>query len=132
MVRQYNLLTGDLEDVSKICIFPNSLEKINVEHIALSLLRNEVKKQKVSPNYRGLCIFHQEKTPSFYLRPKKNDYRCFGCVHHGGPIMLLNKITTNPPWVYLNQDWGMDIGEEEFNKSLLEEGKWFEINFGGN
>ena len=49
-----------------------------------------------------------------------------------GPIMLLNKITTNPPWVYLNQDWGMDIGEEEFNKSLLEEGKWFEINFGGN
>lgn len=36
--------------------------------------------------YQGLCPFHQEKTPSFYVNDKKFFYHCFGCGAHGDAI----------------------------------------------
>ncbi|NLK63431.1 MAG: DNA primase [Fusobacteria bacterium] len=44
----------------------------------------ELKKQGIS--YRGLCPFHEEKTPSFYVTPSKNIYKCFGCGVGGNSI----------------------------------------------
>ncbi len=39
-------------------------------------------------NYRGLCPFHEETTPSFVVRPQNNDFICFGCGKSGGEIEL--------------------------------------------
>lgn len=36
--------------------------------------------------YRGLCPFHKEKTPSFHVVPEKGFYHCFGCGAHGDSI----------------------------------------------
>jgi putative DNA primase/helicase len=36
--------------------------------------------------YRGLCPFHKEKTPSFHVVPEKGFYHCFGCGAHGDGI----------------------------------------------
>jgi len=41
--------------------------------------------------HRGLCPFHREKTPSFYVNDEKGFYHCFGCGAHGDGIDFLVK-----------------------------------------
>lgn len=40
-------------------------------------------------NYMGLCPFHNERTPSFSVSPKRNYCKCFSCGKGGGPISFL-------------------------------------------
>ena len=49
------------------------------EHLAL---------KRVGRRYVGLCPFHQEKTPSFYVNPEIGVYHCFGCQASGDAITL--------------------------------------------
>ena len=42
-----------------------------------------VKLTKAGANLRGLCPFHQEKTPSFMVSPTRNSFYCFGCGAKG-------------------------------------------------
>jgi len=39
--------------------------------------------KKEGRNFKGLCPFHQEKTPSFVVSPEKQFYHCFGCGRGG-------------------------------------------------
>ncbi|MDD7384272.1 MAG: DNA primase [Actinomycetaceae bacterium] len=40
----------------------------------------------------GLCPFHDEKTPSFHVRPAMGYFHCFGCGEHGDVITFVEKI----------------------------------------
>ena len=42
-----------------------------------------VKLKKAGQNYKGLCPFHHEKTPSFTVSADENRYKCFGCEESG-------------------------------------------------
>lgn len=42
--------------------------------------------KKTGANYKGLCPFHKEKTPSFIVNPDKQIFHCFGC-HMGGDVI---------------------------------------------
>lgn len=41
---------------------------------------------------KGLCPFHDEKTPSFHVRPHVNRWHCFGCGEGGDAISFIERI----------------------------------------
>ena len=50
--------------------------------------------KKAGKSYKGLCPFHNEKTPSFHVSPDRNMCWCFGC-HQGGDIFKFLQIIEN-------------------------------------
>ncbi|MEY2654724.1 MAG: hypothetical protein RLZZ524_1752 [Pseudomonadota bacterium] len=48
-----------------------------------------VQLKKAGINYKGLCPFHGEKSPSFIVSPTRQTYHCFGCGVHGNAIGFL-------------------------------------------
>ncbi|NUN12458.1 MAG: DNA primase [Myxococcales bacterium] len=47
--------------------------------------------KKMGVRYKGLCPFHQEKTPSFTVNEEQGFFHCFGCGEHGDAIEFLRK-----------------------------------------
>jgi DNA primase len=45
-------------------------------------------------NLAGLCPFHNEKSPSFYVSPSKNICKCFGCGKGGNPVQFIMEHET--------------------------------------
>ncbi|MGO1193081.1 MAG: DNA primase [Nesterenkonia sp.] len=43
-------------------------------------------------SYKGLCPFHDERTPSFHIRPHVGTYHCFGCEESGDVIAFLQAM----------------------------------------
>ncbi|MEJ7753594.1 MAG: CHC2 zinc finger domain-containing protein, partial [Candidatus Limnocylindrales bacterium] len=39
--------------------------------------------KKSGTSFKGLCPFHGEKTPSFYVTPARETWKCFGCGRGG-------------------------------------------------
>ena len=68
------------------------IEEINEKTPIVDLVSEFVSLQKTGKNYRGLCPFHQEKTPSFFVSPEKNICKCYGCGEGGSPINFYRKI----------------------------------------
>ena len=52
----------------------------------LDLIGARVTLKRAGSNYKGLCPFHDEKTPSFNVSPDKGFYKCFGCGAYGNAI----------------------------------------------
>ncbi len=48
--------------------------------------------KRTGKNYKGLCPFHQEKTPSFTVNPQNQFYYCFGCGAGGDVYSFLMEI----------------------------------------
>ncbi len=48
--------------------------------------------KKAGKDYRGLCPFHGDKDPSFYVSPHKGIFHCFGCATGGSVFSFLMKI----------------------------------------
>ena len=80
--------------------------------------------------YSGLCPFHNEKTPSFYVYPETQSYYCFGCGAGGDVINFVRKIS-NLSYVeavkQLAGQVGMPLPEEEDQESKLRS-RLLEIN----
>lgn len=51
-----------------------------------ALVSERVTLKQRGREYSGLCPFHEERTPSFTVRPDKGFWHCFGCGAHGGAI----------------------------------------------
>ena len=70
------------EDIDKI------FETARVEEV----VGDFVTLKKRGANMIGLCPFHDEKTPSFYVSPAKNIYKCFGCGKGGNSINFVMDV----------------------------------------
>lgn len=55
----------------------------------VDLIGSRVELKKAGKDHKGLCPFHNEKTPSFIVSETKGFYHCFGCGAHGTPISFL-------------------------------------------
>lgn len=57
----------------------------------VALIGERVKLVKAGKNFKGLCPFHSEKSPSFFVNPELQRYICFGCQEHGDCFSFLEK-----------------------------------------
>ncbi|SOB76809.1 DNA primase [Marinobacter sp. LV10R510-11A] len=56
------------------------------------LIGSRITLKKAGANYKACCPFHDEKTPSFNVRPDKGFYHCFGCGVHGDAISFIREF----------------------------------------
>jgi DNA primase len=55
----------------------------------VQVVGRHVELKKAGINFKGLCPFHGEKTPSFIVSPTRQTYHCFGCGAHGDAVRFL-------------------------------------------
>jgi DNA primase catalytic core len=65
-------------------MIPESLvDEIRERADIVELIGEHVPLKRAGKDYRALCPFHTEKTPSFYVVPSKGFFKCFGCGESG-------------------------------------------------
>ncbi|MBV9583585.1 MAG: DNA primase, partial [Alphaproteobacteria bacterium] len=65
---------------------PGFLDELRARVPLASLVGRRVRLIRKGRELAGLCPFHHEKTPSFYVVEDKNFFHCFGCGAHGDAI----------------------------------------------
>lgn len=58
----------------------------------LDIISDVVVLKRAGKDYKGLCPFHGEKTPSFFVNPEKGIFKCFGCGEGGDVFAFVQKI----------------------------------------
>ena len=68
------------------------IEEIRSRSDILDTISTNILLKKNGQNYKGLCPFHSEKTPSFTVSPEKQIYHCFGCGAGGNIFKFIMEI----------------------------------------
>ena len=74
--------------------------------------------RKRGVNYVGLCPFHDDKTPSFYVSPAKGLCKCFACGKGGNAVHFImehEQMTYPEALRYLARKYGIEIKERELS-----------------
>ena len=66
-----------------------SLELLREKIDLVELISSYIPLKSAGATYKGLCPFHEEKTPSFVIQKSQSHYHCFGCGAHGDAIAFL-------------------------------------------
>jgi DNA primase len=93
-----------------------SVERVKAAMEILPLVEEVVRLRKAGSTYKGLCPFHQERTPSFTVSPGRGTFKCFGCGEGGDAITFVEK-TENVDFVgaieALARRFGVELEYEE-------------------
>ncbi len=74
--------------------------------------------RKRGVNYVGLCPFHDDKTPSFYVSPAKGLCKCFACGKGGNAVHFImehEQLSYPEALKYLAKKYGIEIKERELS-----------------
>lgn len=66
-----------------------TLQQVLASTDIVDLVGRAVKLKRAGTNWVGLCPFHNEKSPSFNVRPSTNSYHCFGCGAGGNAFRFV-------------------------------------------
>lgn len=72
-------------------ISEETIQQVRAHSNIVKVVGERVKLQRAGRSYKGLCPFHQEKTPSFHVNEERNFYHCFGCHAHGDSIRFVQE-----------------------------------------
>ncbi len=71
---------------------PDAVQEIKDRLDLSDLISEHLRLQKAGKDLKGLCPFHQEKTPSLYVRPERQMWYCFGCQRGGDHFTFVQEI----------------------------------------
>src|SRR5437588_5228620 len=60
-------------------ILPETIEQIAAANDIVEVIGAYFPLRRAGANFKALCPFHQEKTPSFHVSPQRQTFHCFGC-----------------------------------------------------
>ncbi len=99
----------DRETVDKI------MDAVNI----VEVVGEFVNLRKAGVNYKGLCPFHDDKTPSFMVSPARQICKCFACGEGGNAVNFLMKheqITYPEALRWLAKKYNIEIQERELSE----------------
>ena len=99
------------------------IDQITIQHILdsaqiVEVVSDFVTLRKRGANYVGLCPFHSDKTPSFYVSPAKNICKCFACNEGGTAVHFIMKheqLGYHEALKYLAKKYGIEVQEREMS-----------------
>jgi DNA primase len=97
-------------------IKPTCIRDIKARVNLADVVTRVVALRKVGSRFKGLCPFHQEKSPSFHVDPDRGFYKCFGCGKAGDQISFVREteqLTFSEAIEALGQRFAIPIEYEE-------------------
>jgi DNA primase len=93
-----------------------TIDRIQTAAQIMDVVSDFVTLRKRGVNYIGLCPFHEDRTPSFYVSPAKNICKCFSCGEGGTPVHFIMKheqLTYAEALKFLAKKYGIEVKEKE-------------------
>lgn len=84
----------------------------------VDVVKEFVTLRKAGTNYKGLCPFHNEKTPSFVVSPSKQHCKCFSCGKGGNVVHFImehEQMTYPEALKWLAKKYGIEVHERELS-----------------
>ncbi len=101
-----------------------TVERIKDAADIVDVVSEFVSLKKVGANYRGLCPFHDDHSPSFYVSPARRTCHCFVCGEGGdsvGFIMKMEQLTYPDALRWLARRYNIEIQERELTEEQKQE-----------
>ena len=95
-----------------------TIERIKDAANIVDVVSEFVSLKKVGANYKGLCPFHNEKTPSFYVSPARGICHCFSCGKSANPVSFImehEQMTYPEALRWLARKYHIEIKERELS-----------------
>lgn len=70
----------------------DEIDEIKRKIDIVELMSQYLTMKKAGANYKALCPFHQEKTPSMMISPERQIFKCFGCLEGGDVFAFIMKM----------------------------------------
>ncbi len=114
----------------------NTIAEIRNAADIVDIISDVVMLRKAGRNYKALCPFHSEKTPSFTVSPEKQIFHCFGCGAGGDVFTFLKDyegLSFTEAARTLAKRYGINIPEKEMSygelRKIRERENLLDINF---
>ncbi len=107
------------------------IEEIKRRVDIVSLIERHVSLERVGSRFRGVCPFHSETKPSFYVNPDLGLFYCFGCQASGDVIDFyckINGVDFPQAVIELAQEMGIDIEVTSSDGKVFKRKLFFELN----